>query len=228
MRAPVLREALVVMAKAPRVGHVKTRLAGALGAERATALYECLLRDTFAMVATVCAARSGLSAVLCFTPDDAATAFDGLVAPDVARLAQRGDGLGERLVSAFRDVLARGAESVVVIGADSPTLPASTVGDAFDALAEGVDVALGPTVDGGYYVIGARRVHETLFDDIPWSTDRVWAATLDRARQASLDVRVLHVWYDVDEPADLDRLRADLMRADGCDATRTFFRATEP
>jgi hypothetical protein len=225
MRRETLREALVVMAKAPLVGSVKTRLHGELGAELATELYRCFLRDTFALVASVRAVRPGLKSVLCFAPEGAAGAFEGLVAPDVVRIAQRGEGLGERLVNCFRDVLGIGAESVVVIGADSPTLPRAYVAEAFDALAGAADVALGPTLDGGYYLVGARRLHVRLFDGVSWSTSRVLEETLERARRASLDVRLLGEWYDVDEPADLDRLRADLTRRGGCDATRALLRA---
>jgi rSAM/selenodomain-associated transferase 1 len=213
-------ETLVVMAKAPRVGTVKTRLHAALGAERATALYRCFIRDTFALADRVRTGRPDLTTIVCFAPEGDEVALRGLVPERIRQLVQRGADLGERLANCFCDVLSSAADRVVVVGADSPTLPHAYVAQAFEALAAGADVVVGPTLDGGYYLVGARALHEALFRDVPWSTAGVLAATLANAAEAGLSVAVLPTWYDVDEPSDLDRLRADLA---SCPSTRAFF-----
>jgi rSAM/selenodomain-associated transferase 1 len=198
------------MAKAPRTGRVKTRLHGLLGADRATALYDCFLRDTLALAVEASATRGDLDVALCYAHEDSTHDFDGLLPGGATAIVQRGEGLGERVENCFRDLFVRGARSVVVVGADSPSLPPSVIADALDALASRADVALGPTTDGGYYLVGARAVHAELFRDIAWSTDRVFVQTMERAAASGLSVSVLPEWYDVDEPADLDRLRADV------------------
>jgi rSAM/selenodomain-associated transferase 1 len=211
-------ETLAIMAKAPREGQVKTRLRGALGSRRATALYACMLADTFGLAARARSERGGLRVALCYAPEDAAAELAAMGLGYDRAFAQRGADLGARLANCFRDALGAGAEAVVVAGADSPTLPVERVAEAFDALAGGADVVLGPTEDGGYYLVGARRLHEPLFRDVAWSTDRVLAVTLERARSHGLGVRLLEPWYDVDEPADLDRLRRDAAPGSACRA----------
>ena len=219
-----MRETLIVMAKAPRAGEVKTRLAGALGPEGARALYECLLRDTFALAGELRTRRPGVRVALCYAPEGAAPEFDRLALDHDVAIAQRGGDLGERIANGFADTFARGARSVVIVGADSPTLPVERLAAAFDGLARGIDVALGPTKDGGYYLVGARRLHEASLRSVPWSTDGVLRATVDRAAEAGLTVATLEPWYDVDERADLARLRRDVSRPDSpCRRTRELF-----
>lgn len=212
------------MAKAPRVGEVKTRLYGELGAEHATALYAAFVRDTFALAASVRARRPALEVMLCYSPVDGLPALEALVGSGVSVLPQRGADLGERLENCFRDVVEQGFASVVVVGADSPSLPIEYLVEAFDALGGGSDLVLGPTSDGGYYLIGARRPYSTLFEGIAWSTDTVYQETLVRANAMCLEVHALREWYDVDVPEDLERLRADLADRSGCDATRAVLR----
>src|SRR5205823_3468783 len=118
--------------------------------------------------------------------------------------------LGERLALAFAVGCQDGA-SVVIVGSDTPDLPPARIGAAFAALeSDDVDVVLGPAVDGGYYLVGARRLYGCLFDRIPWSTGDVLQETLQRAASASLKVHLLPLWEDVDTPADLERLRQRL------------------
>jgi uncharacterized protein len=215
-----LSETLAVMAKAPRAGQVKTRLHAALGEARATALYRCMLRDTFALAAELRAARPGMCVTLSFAPHDALGDLDAMGLGYDTAVAQRGDDLGARIADCFAQALTGSSRPVVVIGADSPTLPVARLVEAFEALARRTDVVLGPTDDGGYYLVGAGRVHDALFRDIAWSTDRVLVETRARAERLGLELHELERWYDVDEAADVARLWRDSGRRR---ATRAFF-----
>jgi rSAM/selenodomain-associated transferase 1 len=197
---------LAIVAKAPRAGDVKTRLCPPLSPSDAAALHGAFLGDTVDLVRAFIGARGAFV----FTPADAETYFAGL-APDFLRFAQQGADLGARLQHAFEALFAAGAPAVIVIGADAPTLPVACIADALDRLAhEGVDVVLGPTDDGGYYLIGLTRPRPALFDGIAWSTPGVREQTLARASAAGLTVALLPAWFDVDRPADLERLDATL------------------
>lgn len=125
-------------------------------------------------------------------------------------LPQRGADLGERLQHCFAELFALGFASVVAIGADSPTLPGENVYDAFEALVEEDAVVLGPTDDGGYYLIGMRQMYDGLFQGIPWSSAEVLNTTIKRAEAAEVDVLLLPEWYDVDTPAALERLQEEV------------------
>jgi uncharacterized protein len=195
------RVPLIVFAKAPRPGRVKTRLCPPLRPEEASAVHEASLRDV------VHVAREAHGDVR-LRYDDAPGSADYFAGafPDLAR-APQGDGdLGRRLETAFDDVFANGAAAAAIIGSDSPTLPVAVLKAGVQALLDH-DVVLGPTPDGGYYFIGVRdrawpRARRML-DDIPWSTDRVLSETLAQLADAVPDVRILPPWYDIDRIQDL-------------------------
>jgi len=209
---------IVVMARPLVRGAVKTRLAQALGDDGALAVYERLLRGTLDSAERV----HGAALVLAETPDAAGLAgTDPLGGRDEhwSRMAQRGEGLGERLAAVFADLFARGAGSVLIVNSDSPALPTEYLERAFAELAPG-RIVLGPAADGGYYLIGAGR--ETwapgaealteLLAASPMSSPRLLDHTLRAARATGLQVAQLPLWVDVDEPADLgvlDRLTGD-------------------
>lgn len=223
-----MKEALVVVARAPRAGEVKTRLAAALGTERTLGLYVCFLRDTFALMEAARDARPGLSLVLCHTPADAGQEFECVERGGSLMLAQRGDDFGARLQNCFADLFAAGYEAVVVMDADSPTLPAEHLTAAFDRLREEGAVVVGPALDGGYYLIGMRQLHESLFEGVNWGTETVLAETRERALAAGLELKLLPEWYDVDTPEELGRLRRELGgRGPGARFTRAFLRGLE-
>jgi uncharacterized protein len=205
-----LKEALVLMAKAPREGEVKTRLIGALSPAEATELYINFLRDTFALMEEVRDERETLALALCYTPEGEEEAFEIVEREGSLMLAQRGADLGERLSNCFIDFFDLGFDSVVAIGADSPTLPADYLFEAFERLADQYDVVIGPAEDDGYYLVGMRRFSSEIFEDIPWGTGGVLSATNDRARDAGLNMSLLPAWYDVDTPAELARLKEEL------------------
>ena len=199
------RQTVVIFAKAPVPGRVKTRLAADLGATRATEIYRELGRRT------VEALRSGpwVTTVHVDPPDaDSIADVTTWLGPDVRYEGQSSGDLGERMRSAIDDELG-GADAVCVVGTDLPELEASTLRRAFDAL-DTHDVVIGPATDGGYYLIGMSRARPELFEGIPWSTARVLELTLQRAEAAGLSVSVLEPRTDVDT---VDDVPAALLRA---------------
>ena len=200
--------ALAVMAKAPRAGRVKTRLSPPLTLEQAAALNIRFLRDTAEHLAQV-ACGAGL---VSYTPTGDEALFDGLLPETFALVPQRGDGFGDRLLAAAEDILAIGYGAVCLIDSDSPTVPRAAYEQAVEALlAPGDRVVLGPSNDGGYYLIGLKQAHRKLFERIRWSTEHVLAETLERCGEAGLEVVILPTWYDVDDAATLDVLKVELL-----------------
>ena len=189
---------LVILAKPAQPGRVKTRLLGALTAERAAALHTVFLQDLLERMAT---ADFETRLAWAVGPGEA------LPCSPVESFRQTGEGLGERLFAALGQTLAR-FDLAAAIGSDHPDLPLAVVEEAFERLAAGCDVVVGPAVDGGYYLIGVTRqsMHRDLFEGIDWSTDRVLRQTVARCRRLGLEVEELPPLGDVDTPDDLRRL----------------------
>jgi rSAM/selenodomain-associated transferase 1 len=200
--------ALLVVAKRPAPGHTKTRLVPPLSAEQAAALYECFLRDTLDLMRQI----PDVQPVLVYSPAGAETYFADL-APDFERLLQRGPDLGARLDNALTSYLQRGCQRVVVMNSDGPTLPPACLTAAFEKLAGGADVVLGPCDDGGYYLIGVKRPVPRLLREVQMSTASVTSDTLKLAVEEGLQVELLPVWYDVDSAISLARLVDELTEA---------------
>jgi len=224
--------ALAVMAKAPRPGKVKTRLQPPLSAEAAAALNVCFLRDTAENIQSV-AVEGRAQGVICYTPVGDEAAFDGLLPRGFALIAQRGNEFGERLLSAAGDILSCGFGAVCLIDSDSPTLPSGALRTAVAEMTRpGERIVVGASDDGGYYLIGMKRAEPLLFERIAWSTERVYAETMDRARATGLQLVELPKWYDVDDGETLVVLERELLlgeppafaKAEGFDArwTREF------
>ncbi|MDT7604861.1 MAG: uncharacterized protein QOF61_2858 [Acidobacteriota bacterium] len=207
--------ALAMMIKAPRAGASKTRLVPPLTHEEAAVLSVSFLRDTAANIAAACAVSVGAAqGVAVYTPAGAESAFDALLPHDFSLLAQRGDGFGERLFNAADDLLRVGFRSLCLIDSDSPTLPTRALVAAVEELAKPGDrVVVGAADDGGYYLIGMKRAHRRLFEEIDWSTARVLVQTVARAEEIKLPVALLPAWYDVDDAATLARLCEELFAA---------------
>lgn len=223
LRAPRGSFALGVMAKAPEAGRVKTRLVPPLTPDEAAALSLCTLRDTAANVAYA-AARERADAVAVYTPVGSEQAFEDLLPKEFSLLPQHGESLGDRLYNATQTLLRLGYASVCLINSDSPTLPSDRLAGALCALAHPGDrVVLGPARDGGYYLIGLKRVHRRLFDAVEWSTSKVLAQTLERAAEIGLEVELLPEWYDVDSTAELGLLCEELFSSNGERATHAGF-----
>ena len=195
------------MAKAPGITAVKSRLHPALGAEMATRLYECFLRDRIDALSTV----EGIDRAIAFTPLEARDVIADLAPFRFKLLPQRGADLGARLANLLTELLGAGHPGAIAIDSDSPTLPMSYVAEAAMVLAAGeADAVVGPCDDGGYYLIGLREPHSELFEAMPWSTERVLPLTLERAQRSGLRTHVLATWFDVDTEADLLRLQREL------------------
>ena len=213
--------ALAIMAKAPMAGAVKTRLCPPLSPEDAAALYRCFLLDKITQVRSLEGART----VIAFTPDTERDLFEEL-APGVHLVEQRGNDLGSRLLNSLDELLGRGHIGAIALDSDTPTLPTEFLRQAIDLVLEpGIDVVLGPSDDGGYYLIGMRKIWPDLFEAMPWSTSKVLTETMRRAEALGLRVAFLPSWFDVDNPEDLERLVASFAHADsqGPHHTRRFF-----
>jgi hypothetical protein len=201
----MMRQALCVMAKDPKAGHVKTRLCPPLDADTAARLYRCFLIDALDMVAHV----PGADPVVAYAPANAREPFAQLTDERFLLIPQEGDDLGSRLENAFRALFRRGYDRVAVVSTDSPDLPPEYLPEAFRAL-DRAPGAIGPCPDGGYYLIALARPVPELFRDMPWSTPRVVPETDARARGLGLELARLPEWPDVDTAADLGRLCREL------------------
>lgn len=214
--------ALGLMAKVPFAGAVKTRLTPPLTPDEAATLSMCFLRDMTTNVAGLSGDQTE-GAVL-YTPADAKALLLSLLPKSFSLLAQRGDTLGERLANAARELLNNGFESICLINSDSPTLPGKILRTAASLLApDGDRVVLGPSQDGGYYLIGLKRPHRCLFERIAWSSANVFAHTIERAAEINLPVELLPEWYDVDDAVTLHLLCKELsLLSDGHDREPQF------
>ena len=153
---------------------------------------------------------------MAYTPVGDESAFEDLLPPAFQLLPQRGDGFGERLLYACEDLFACGFSAVCLIDSDSPTMPQSALLQAVDRLSRAGDrMVLGASDDGGYYLIGMKRLHHRVFEQIDWSTERVLQQTLERAREIGLTTELLPTWYDVDDAATLERLRREIAAPTG-------------
>jgi rSAM/selenodomain-associated transferase 1 len=187
-----MRPALVVMARAPRLGTVKTRLAATVGDVAALAAYRILAERTLAA-----AHASGIPITVCVAPGSAIPEMAAWLGPTPAYAAQAEGDLGTRMAEAIAARLGDGSDGVVVIGTDCPDVSAATLRSALDAL-DNADVVFGPAMDGGYYLVAMRTLARALFQDIPWSSDRTLAESLCRADALALRVALLEPLRDVD------------------------------
>src|SRR6267142_5218783 len=227
--------ALAVMTKAPQAGRVKTRLVPPLTPEEAAELNKCFLRDTTAAISSACSRRpvggegntARPSPVAVYTPVGAESAYTDVLPANFSLLPQRGDEFGERLYFAVEDLFKCGFDSLCLIDSDSPTVPAENFEQAVELLGTSEDrVVLGPSDDGGYYLIGVKKPHRHLFEQIDWSTERVLNQTIQRATEIGIEVKLLPIGYDVDDDASLRRLCNELLTdtrsADIAPHTREF------
>lgn len=222
----VLDRVLVIMAKAPRLGLVKTRLAPNLSPEAVIAFYRCLFDDTLALAQSL---EDVEVAIMCpeSDVDELAQLADGLSYNEVSVVAQKGEGLAAGLTSVFahfapdrpREYRRRedhqrepGRRRIIAFNSDSPHLPRSVLENAFETLAAH-DVVVGPTYDGGYYLVGAKAAYSTLFANDGMGTSTALERLLSRTRELELSVGFADSFYDIDVADDLTRLAAELRSA---------------
>ena len=200
------RNSLVIFARAPRPGHVKTRIAAQLGAMAAVEIYRSLAEQTIAMARM----GTGYGVTIEYSPRDSESLMRDWLGGSLSLRPQCDGDLGARMAAAIDEEFARGAQRVVLIGTDCPGLTFSLIESAFVSL-EQTDVVLGPATDGGYYLVGVARPYPEIFQDVPWSSPTTLCVTLDRARERKLRVSLLDELADIDTA---DDWRAWLTRQD--------------
>jgi uncharacterized protein len=198
---------LVIMAKAPRPGAVKTRLESSLSASAITDFYRCLLDDTLALARSLSDVEI---AIMC--PDSDVNELTQLTGGEATVIAQKGEGLAAGLTSVFAHFAGGDRRRVIAFNSDSPHLPRSVLEAAFETLAAH-DVVVGPTHDGGYYLVGAKVSYPTLFSGDGMSTNSALERLLSRARALDLSVSLADPFYDIDVVDDLTRLAEELRLA---------------
>ena len=198
---------LVIMAKAPRLGEVKTRLTPSLSPTAVTALYCCLLDDTLALARSLSDVEV---AIMC--PKSDVNELSQLAGNEARVVAQKGEGLAAGLTSVFAHFVEGHQRRVIAFNSDSPHLPRSVLEGAFETLATH-DVVVGPTHDGGYYLVGAKASHPTLFANDGMGTNSALERLLSRARALELTAGFAAPFYDIDVADDLTRLAEELRQA---------------
>src|ERR1700738_4647221 len=198
---------LVIMAKAPRPGAVKTRLTLSLSPAAVTAFYCCLLDDTLALARSLSDVEV---AIMC--PDTDVSELAQLAGNEASVVAQKGEGLAAGLTSVFAHFADARQRRVIAFNSDSPHLPRSVLEEAFETLAAH-DVVVGPTYDGGYYLVGGEASHPTLFAGDGMGTSSALERLLSRARALELSVGFAAPFYDIDVADDLTRLAEELRLA---------------
>jgi len=202
---PTHANALAIMAKAPLAGTVKTRLVPPLTLEQAAELYRALLLDQFEHLRQV----GGVERYVFYAPADAEKILSDLGGADYAYRAQSGADLGARMKRVFADLWRLGHRNIVLIGSDLAALPLAILDDAFTRLSrKETQMVLGPSEDGGYYLMGMKQPVPELFDNMTWSHARVLAETTERLNALGLSYDLLPSWFDLDRVEDLRRLHA--------------------
>ena len=198
--------AVAIMAKASVAGTVKTRLVPPLSLEEAAEFNTSCLCDVAAAI--LAAGESApIAGFAAYDPAGAESFFRGVLPAGFGLLPPREPTLAKSLLHAARDLFGAGWGMVCLVNSDSPDLPPEVLVEAVRRLAAPGDrVVLGPAADGGYYLIGLKRAHPRLFEDIDWSTERVFGQTLARAAEIGLEAAALRQWYDVDDAASLVQL----------------------
>lgn len=196
--------ALVVMTKMPEPGRSKTRLVPPLTFEEACDVARALLIDQLSNVKKF----NGARLFVAFTPDSARGFFENLAPEAFSCFPQRGHSLGERMQHIFQQLFDGAFNNVILIGSDLPVIPLSFFEQAYASLEEAeTDVVLGPSADGGYYLVGMNRLISNIFEGIPWSSGDVLSRTIEKVASAGIKYRLLPIWSDIDTPQDLQHLQ---------------------
>lgn len=199
--------AVAIICKTPAPGKSKTRLSPPLRPEECAAISACFIGDLGRTIATLTHPAARPCAV--YTPQGSEAELLGLL-PGFALTLQGEGELGARIEKGMGDLMAEGHAGAILISSDSPTLPPAIVNAAVDSVLAGDNMVIVPAFDGGYTLIGLSHVHPRLFEDIPWSTETVFALTMDRARDIGLPATVLDMWYDIDDAQSYAMLEAEL------------------
>ncbi len=197
--------ALILFAKLPRPGNVKTRLGADLGMDKAAEVYRILAEHAFTLADT--AMSNGVKVYLFFVPDASESEMRNWVGRDFVYCPQQGVTLGDRMKHAFSRTFDDGSNTTAILGTDVPDLTTDVLFSSYELLSK-VDIVLGPSTDGGYYLLGMNRPVKSVFDGIEWSTDRVFLQTLQLLKQQRLSFDVLPEFSDIDTKEDYEKYLA--------------------
>jgi uncharacterized protein len=203
---PTADSSLVILTKAPEPGESKTRLVPPLSFEEAAELSHALLIDQLKNLGNFTAARLFIA----FTPPGASSFFETLLPRGASCFCQQGDSLGDRMRHAFATLFAKGFSRILLIGGDLPALPLKILAEAVAALeCKDCEVVLGPSSDGGYYLVGMNQLVAEIFEGIIWSRANVLAVTIEKLDALKRKYKLIPTWYDIDTVNDLLRLESD-------------------
>jgi uncharacterized protein len=214
---------IAFMAKASAPGRAKTRLVPPLTFDQAADLNTAFLQDVAANLiaadeqarATAAAQNAVIVGYAAYGPPGSTDFFRSILPASIGLIEAWLPNFGDCLFHTIGEIFKHGHHSAVVLNSDSPTLPTALLVETAEVLAQPGDRAvLGPSTDGGYYLLGLKHAHARMFEDIAWSTERVAEQTLARAREIGLDLHLLPAWYDVDDVEALKRLDAELRSTD--------------
>jgi len=208
-----LKAALVLMSRAPVAGETKTRLHTHLTPEESAELHKAFLKDISKKLCRIKKNYSRLELYLSYTPEGSRELFAELIDDDFDYLLQRGSDLGERMFNALNDAHQQTKMPVLVMGSDLPSLPVEIITEALVGLQE-KDLVIGPSSDGGYYLIGMQQPHQYLFQNNNWGKSSVLKSTLEAASKGNLNTHFLPEWHDVDTFSELLFLREELLKSE--------------
>ncbi len=200
-----MKKAIIIMAKIPEVGKVKTRLQPFLTENQSAELSKAFLQDAENKAKT--AAENVFIAV---SPFDKRDKLNDILQHQPMLIEQTGNNLGEKMLNAFKFAFEKGLDAVVMFGTDSPTFPADFIEQAFEFLELETDVVLGKTEDGGFYLIGLKVLDTRIFENVAWSSAETFEQVRQNIMNLKLHLREVPGWYDVDEPEDLEKLRKEV------------------
>ena len=211
-----MANALILFVIIPAESRCKNRLIPFLSYEETVALHGCFAKDVYQK-----ACASGEDVYVFYTPRDAGAAFKKLLGPDAILLPQHGADLGQKMKNAISSVLRMGYEKVVLMGTDIPQIHTETIRSAFDSL-ENEDLVICPAMDGGYYLIGMKKEHESVWGIKRYGTNTVMFDTLQQIKAENLSVSVGRMYYDIDTEAELKKLWNDIHQGVACNCPETM------
>lgn len=214
-----MKRAIIIMTKVPTAENVKTRLQPDLSPEQRAELAAAFLLDAVNKAKTICE-----NLILAYSPPEKINALRKILPSQSVFIEQTEGGLGEKMFNAFKFAFEQKSDSVVMTGTDSPTFPADFIEQAFEFLETNSDAVLGKTEDGGFYLIGLRKLRKEIFESVEWSSPQTFEGVFENIHKARLHLREVPAWYDVDTPADLKKLREEFAHNANARrrATKTF------
>jgi rSAM/selenodomain-associated transferase 1 len=199
-----MKRAIIIMAKVPISGNVKTRLQSVISPEKSAELATAFLKDTVNKAKSICE-----NTIIAFFPPSEKDKLAEILHDEKKIIGQTGENLGERMFSAFEFAFANDSDAIVMLGTDSPTFPADFIEQAFEFLETNSDAVLGKTDDGGFYLIGLRVLPKEIFENVAWSSPKTFEEVYRNIMDLNLHLRETPSWYDVDEPPDFEKLKAE-------------------